>query len=281
MRVLNTYNRKPKRLGKARRDYHIKNLNNPFYFRADRGSIIRKVNLLLLVMIVFGLYYMAQFTNYFKLTDINVDGGGQITKNLIIELTQQQAQERRFILFTQDKLPFFNKHQLQQTIEQQVVLNDLKIDKDYRHGLHISFTERQSEYYLMNQGQFFTLDAQGNLISVLSEIPASSTLPVLSYQEKNLTIGMALTDSDYLAQIADLQQNWPIEGFRISRFEITADYGKEIQFVTDKGFTVYLSRQYDLQTQLSNLQQLYQDSIADKKAVEYIDLRLEGWIYYK
>jgi cell division septal protein FtsQ len=165
------------------------------------------------------------------------------------------------------------------------VLKDLKINKNFKtRTLSIKLEERDSLFYLINQGQFYTLDKDGNLISIINELPATPTIPILEYSERNLMIGSVLTDSQFLSELVQIKNIWitAIDNLLIASFIINDKYTNEITIKTDKDYKIIFNRKLDIKNQINNLQNLLirleKENIQIK---EYIDLGTEGWLYYK
>jgi cell division septal protein FtsQ len=269
---------------RKKRDYHFKNLHNPF-FHKDKKKAIFYVNGLLILLILFGLYYFMQHMDVLQIKQIEVNGGSSLTKNLVIELAQQQEQKKRFYIFSQDKLIFFKKNEYEEILKKQIILKNLSIKKNYKdRTLAIQLEERDSLFYLINQGQFYTLDKDGNLISIINELPATPTIPILEYSERNLMIGSVLTDSIFLSELVNLRDIWltNINNLSILSFIVTDKYNNEITIKANQGFKVIFSRKIDIKNQIINLQNLLvriqKENIQIK---EYIDMGTEGWLYYK
>jgi cell division septal protein FtsQ len=278
------FSRKHKIFFHKKRDYHFKNLHNPF-FHKDRKKTIFYVNSLLILLILFGLYYFMQHIDVLQIKQIEVYGGSNLTKNLVIELAQQQEQKKSYYIFSQDKLIFFRKKEYEKNIKKQIALKNLKINKNYKtKTLSIELEEKDSLFYLINQGQLYTLDIDGNLISIINELPATPTLPILEYSERNLMIGSVLTDSQYLSELVQLKKIWitTIHNILISSFLLNNNYNNEIIIKTNKNFKIIFNRKFDIKNQINNLQNLFlrleEENIEIK---EYIDLSTEGWLYYK
>jgi cell division septal protein FtsQ len=282
MNFNSTHSRKS--LFHKKRDYHYKSLVNPF-FHKDKKRAVVYVNGLLLILILFGLYYFTQHLNIFQIKNINVNGGSPITKNLVIELAQQQQLKKRFFIFSQDKLIFFKSNEYENTLNKQIVLKNLHINKDYiDKTLNISLEERDSLFYLTNQGQFFTLDKDGNLISIISELPATPTIPILEYSERNLMIGSQLADSNYLFSVIDIKELWSkyITGIEINRFLVNDKYTSQLIIITSQGYQIIFDRATDLKEQLNNLNNLLQRLSKEQVTInDYIDMSTNGWLYYK
>lgn len=268
---------------RKKRDYHVKSLKNPFYFKTDKRSLKKKFNSLLIAIILLALIYFVAFTNFFKIENINITGGANITRNLVYELAGEQQNERWGFLFKQNKLPFFKTNALVDRVREQIILETIIVEKDWRNSININIVERFSDFYLLNQGQVFTLDSYGNLISILEVLPTTTTLPVLNYDSRNLVIGEQVTDRDFLDNLKALYNFWQEAKLlpEIQYIDINENYKKEFKVHTSRGFDVFLSREYDLSEQLESYKNLYISKIKDSVDISYVDLRVRSWIYYK
>lgn len=268
---------------KKRRDYHKKILHNPFFFKDNKKATIW-VNSILFFIILFGIYYFLQHTTFWQIKNVYIEGGGSITQSLTLEILQEQQLKNRLFIFTQDKIIFFNSDNFKKNLQQQILLESITINKNFKNKtIEIILVERVSNFFLINQGQFFTLDNQGNLISIIDSIP-TTTLPIIEFWNYNLSIGSKLADIDYLNKINFISQNWSksIRDITINNFEFTDDYQDKITIKTNIGYKIYLAANSDLNKQLESLNILLTRLEKENSKVnEYIDLSIAGWIYYK
>jgi cell division septal protein FtsQ len=269
---------------KKRRDYHKKILRNPFFFKDNKQATLW-VNSILILIILFGIYYFFQQTSFWQIKNIYIEGGGSITQNLTLEISQQQQLKKRFIIFTQDKIIFFRTDNFKKNLQQQILLESILVNKNIKNRtIEISLVERSSNYFLINQGQYFTLDHYGNLISIIENIPATSTLPILDFKAYNLSIGSKIADIDYLNKLNYLYKEWSkiTPNYQINSFELNENYQDKITINTTAGFKIYLSGTEDINKQIESLKNLFFRLNNDNvKVTEYIDISISGWIYYK
>ncbi len=266
-----------------KRDYYKKNFYNPFFLKDHKKAAIW-VNTILIALILFGVYYFFQFTTYWQIKKFFISGGGSITQNLVLEIAQQQQLNRKFLIFTQDKIIFFDTNSFKKSIQNQILLENIKINKNYTDKtIEINLVERVASFYLKNQGQFFTLDKSGNLINILESIP-TSTFPILEFWPYNLTIGAKIADLDYLSKLIYLNENWSKTSSQtqIGSFEILENYQDKVIINTANNYKIKLNGQVDLDKQIETLHNLYLRLEKDNLVVtEYIDLSNPGWVYYK
>lgn len=268
---------------RKKRDYHKKILRNPFFLKDNKKATIW-VNFILSFLIFFGIYYFIQHTSFWQIKNIYITGGNSITQSLALEIAQEQQLKKRFYIFTQDKIIFFNTTDYINNLQKQILLEKIAVDKNFKNKtINIAMIERSSNFYLINQGQYFTLDYQGNLISIIEAIP-TSTLPVLEFWPFNLSIGSKLADIEYLNKLNYIFNEWPKLNSKISikSFEIAENYQDKIIINTKDNIKIYLSNSIDIKEQLESLNNLFLRLEKEKITVkEYINMSIKGWIYYK
>lgn len=270
---------------KKSRDYHKKKLNNPFFLK-DNKKATAWVNSILLFIVLFGTYYAMQHTNFWQIKNVYIEGGGEITKNLALEIFNNQQLKRRFLIFTQDKIIFFNIFEFKKELEQQILLESIKVNKNIKNKtIEITLIEKKSKFFLVNQGKFFSLDNQGNIISMIESIP-TTTLPIIEFKTYNLSIGAKIANIDYLDKISFINQEWPkyVKNLNIKSFEFLNNSDDKIIINTDEntGYKIYLNSDLDLNNQLNILHNLLVKIEKENiKINEYIDLSIDSWIYYK
>ena len=271
-------------LKKRRRDYWSHSFSNPFYIKKRRRLFVWLFNTVLGGIIVGFIIYFFFFSNFFLISEIEVSGGKEITNNIVKEIVSTELGKRSFLIIPQDNILFLSKNRLDQKIKEQLVLDKLEIKKKGRHKLSIIIAEKPVVAYLFNQGRIFTLDHDGYLVGVVDSLPSADNNLIIHYNERNLDIGEQIGDGQFLQELNNLYKKWNNLNLPAWQYVILNDVmDRYLQLQTQNGFKVYLSRQYSIDKQLANLKKLLREQLKkdEQDKLEYIDLRVEGWIYYK
>jgi len=270
------------KLYRQKRDYHSKSFRNPFFVRRDPKVLKWQFNILLALVIIGGFLYLFSYSDLYLITNIEITGGKDITRELLREMVYEQQGKRRFLIFSQGKLPFFEVRSLKKNINELLVFDSLTIEKDYRNTLRITFSEKNSQAYLLNQGQIFSLDNDSRIISILDNMPASTSLPIFTYNERNLIIGEVIGDQILVSDGYEVYQQWRELELEppMTEIQLVTDLN-EFRIRTQYGWQVYLSREFTYAKQLISLKRLLQEHPELYDRLQYVDLRVDGWLYYK
>ncbi len=268
---------------RRKRDYFIRSSTNPFFNKRKKYNLFKLLNFVLLILIVGVSAWLFFFSNIFTINEIEIKGGRPINQAIVKEIVKNALDQKKWLIIPQNNIILLNKKDLSEKIQKELVLADLQIKKAGRNKIIIKIKEKPEVAYLFNQGKIFSVDQDGILVNVIEEL-STSTIDkmIVYYNDRNLGVGEQL-DGDIIKNLQQLYQNWQKTNLPTINYVLIDDsVDRYIQINTKDGFKVYLSRQYDQNKQLNNLKKLIRTKLKDKlDQIEYIDLRVEGWIYYK
>ena len=120
---------------------------------------------------VFLVYYFF-FSGAYRITDIQISGRQNISEYAIRRVIDEQLARRRFLIFPEGNLFWFQKSEAEKDIRASYVLDGLKIEKKFPHTLNVEIQEKVSTLvWVTKQGDaesYYYLDLHG---VVLGEIP--------------------------------------------------------------------------------------------------------------
>jgi len=162
--------------GTLRRDYHKRNLNNPFYNRRSskqervimRFKIFAGLALALLILIIWSLLSARTLS----LDSITINGLKRVDKNEVRALIDQQVNSHRALIFSQKNILIFSKKELSATLNAKYNFANVKISKKFFHGLNVDIGEREFAFVYGEKGHYYYIDNTGY---ILEEIPVNFT----------------------------------------------------------------------------------------------------------
>ncbi|MDX9892978.1 MAG: FtsQ-type POTRA domain-containing protein [Patescibacteria group bacterium] len=287
---------------KAKKDYHRKDFNNPFFPKKSKISAGRKAKIL--VGLVLGLILIAVYLfnrlPALQITNIEIAGNDYASTEEIKALVDDQMNHRRWLFFNQHNILFFSKSQLRQKLDSYYLLERIKIKKRYFSGLDIEITERPSGLVWSSDNKYYYLDLSGK---VLREIQPDNVVIVEGQGTTNLVRNQAesvkyplvtdLSNSEVFInqQAASEKLIRFVLGFSdlitrsgdfvVSHYEIFKSNTREIEMVTKAGWRVKLNIEETPESQAELLLAVLQQRVKDRNNLEYIDLRFGDKIFWK
>ncbi|MFA5076510.1 MAG: hypothetical protein WC480_03800 [Patescibacteria group bacterium] len=264
-----------------------------------------KIYLTLGIAGFFFLLYLICWSGIFTIQNIQTEGIKSLSAEQVKQIIQDQLSQRRFGLFSQSNLWFFNSKTAQDEIKNRYVVTDAQIKKRPLKTLKIVITEKESQITWVSGDQYYYLDSNG--LAVKEVIVANITLVEgaatnqpdttgeamtdLSVLDTNLPIvydlsntkvkvGQAIVSPAIIQFIYQLKEKIASVNLEARAYQIPEPQGTEVRVVTSRGFDVYFDLQNDLDRQLANLDLVIKQKVKDKK-INYIDLRFENRVYFK
>jgi len=243
--------------------------------------------LMLLVVIGLSGVYLFWWSELFTVRQVTINSQGTIvTHQEIDQVASQYLAEKRWGLarfkniFLVDKTVFTAK--LSQALP---ALKNIRVSKDYFHGLNLSFEERQAIgvwcFTVSNQCYYFSSD--GVAFDVATASSGSLLLNVESPAVKPVALGDRVTDDRLLGQITALPPALAKLGLSIAKITTPADNSFKLTIETGEAWELYLATDQSLEKQLATLEVFLTSdgSNEQRKNWQYLDARLPNRIYYK
>lgn len=220
--------------------------------------------LLVFIIILSGLVYLFFYSPIFKIKNIIVEG-------VSLEGNAFENLKGKNILFinTADV-----KSELSQKYPE---LNIIKIVKGLPDTLKIKLEEHQAKILWQTQGKNYLVDSNG---VIFKEIEGESDLPqVKDNKDLAVVLNQPVVTTNFINFIAELNANFNQEtGLIIDRYAVNETIF-QIDAVTVLGWKVIFDTTRKAQDQLSDLSRFLKDHQSEVK--EYVDVRVEGRVYYK
>jgi cell division septal protein FtsQ len=232
------------------------------------------------------LIYFVAFSSFFKIKNINIEGLERTQVEMINNLVKIQTTQKRFLIFPENNLIFFNLEDLRQTLNQEFRFKEVQIFKKFPKTIQLEIKERSPAFIWRQKNINIFSDDQGCLIkeAVISD-KAFFKYPIL---ESELEIEY-LGSNDCL----DLDQHYfnaLIELFELllshqdltpARFILSNERNSLIMDLAN-GPNIIFNTKDDLLKQINKLIIISQEQSDEEfLRLEYIDLRFGDLIYFK
>jgi hypothetical protein len=228
----------------------------------------------LLLVLLFGVVYLLFFSNFFKIKNVNIDGGDELLKTQIKEMMSWETEY--MILFNTDN---FQKS----VTEKWDDLASVNISKQYPNTITIVLMPEIPKIVWNCGGKLYLVNDIGVVLGKIEEqerlekynnLPVVDDLSALVFEKGDRVVGR-----DFVMFLESVKTN--IENSIKKQIEafVVSETTFELRVKMKDGYVVYFDALRDPQTQVEKLNLLLNDG----KVIfnEYIDLRVPGKVYYK
>lgn len=224
----------------------------------------KMVRFFLFLVFVAALVYLLFYSPYFSIQDIRVEG----TKNQEIQNTASLVKGKNLWLF--------DKKKLEEDLLKYAEISQVQIKRWPLKTLKIKIVEKAEGIVWQTGEKKYLLDIQGVVTRVVEE----SNLPAVNdLKNAPVEIGKPVVTPLFVNFVKNLNLKFtPKTGLPLNEISVPAETTFEIIVKTER-FKVIFDTQGDLDAQLDNLTRVYQ--VKKDEIKEYMDLRIEGRVYYK
>jgi cell division septal protein FtsQ len=224
---------------------------------------------IVLASIVISSIWLFFFSSYFSIKDVFVEGNQLVSKGVIAAYASTGDNIFRFkINDTKNKL-----------LTEHPEIKDVLIYKGIPNAIKIVVLEEDPKVVWQTNDKKYLISSQGK---VAKEIPTDEfkDLPLIM-DKKNIAVvpGQKLVSPNFIAFLQNINnQFFDQTNIKINHFEVQ-DTTFDLNIYTEAGFFVKLNTMRSSTKQLENLKTIL---ITKRQDIhEYVDLRINGWGYYK
>ncbi|TSC92203.1 MAG: cell division protein FtsQ [Candidatus Berkelbacteria bacterium Licking1014_96] len=230
--------------------------------------------LILIIMAILFLIYGLFFSSFFKVKNIDLKGanlvdGDQLKKVITYALNEE------------DNIFLYRSADISAKIKENFPLvSEVNIQKGLPDTIRVIIIERQpvivwqtaDKKYLVDKEGYAYLEADANNAKDLPVIIDSANLPVV--------LSKKVASKNFLDFIKEIIEKFtPRSNLKIKELRIR-DTTFDLDVLTTDGFIVLFDTTRSAETELDDLRRVM-NHLNGAKPKEYIDLRVEGWAYYK
>lgn len=276
-------------------DYNRKRYRNPFFehktnqnkrkVKSDNHSWVNIALSLLYILVISAIFWGICFSPWLNIESFTVSVPPKINKLEVDNLVNGHLNQKRFFLFPQRNILFYNPQQLERTINSSYILGSLDIKTEWPNKLIIKLEPKTFDVAWQENGKYFFINKTDFIANEITEQEClSSKLPLIvnnglqKIYEGKLTAAQDKVISILATSeiIKDRPGRLGILKFAIEDNNTSYFYG------LTSGPKIKLSIREDLNRQLTKYQtaitQGMQNDLNNKKI---IDLRFGDKIYYE
>lgn len=153
----------------------------------------------------------------------------------------------------------------------------LTITRGLPSTLKIAFQEREPRLVWQSGGRSFLVDSSG---AIYKETDVAINLPIVK-DNNNIPVqnGKTVASENFINFVIELSTNFnQTTGFKITQFEVNETIF-QVEVLTDQGWKVIFDTTRKASEQLADLMTFLKDHKSE--VTQYIDLRVEGRVYFK
>ena len=124
--------------------------------------------------------------------------------------------------------------------------------------------------------QCFCLDKEGIIFRESPLISGSLILNIFDIKKESVILGEEVVSPEVINFILKTAQGLSL---KIDNFEIVSP--EDLRARTSQGWQIYFNPAYSVDSQLKALEIILEEEIKETTSLEYIDLRIDGRVYYK
>lgn len=253
-----------------------KKYKKPSIFRASKIRQKKEINLpkipiktlLLLIGIMVILYYLF-FSGAFKIKDVMVEGNKMVSSDKI----ESEIPRGSNILF------FKLSKTKREILDSNPEINNLEIYRGLPNAIKVIVLEHECKLIWQSGDTSYLISNQGN---VAKKIEAGETYEYPRVADKKnipVEVGSNLVSPSFVAFITNISsQFFTVTNIQPNDFEINQTTF-DVNLNTEAGFYVKFNSLRSSAKQLDNLKQVL--VVKRDQIHEYVDLRIDGWAYYK
>lgn len=270
-------------------------LRNDLYYR-DRAaqrkkrewlsSTLKKVYLIVSLGTLACLVYFLFFTGWFKINKIVLIDNVEVSQTEIDQAVAKFKERKLLWVLPADNIFLLNKNDLNDHLLAEIPrLEQVEIEKKLTDVIKIKVKERQLLLVWVAGNQLHYVDQYGSVCcrAALDEVVERDLPLVYDSNDRQVSPREEVVTRNFVGFLQDLHKKFPQQiNVEIKKFWAPSILAKEVHLETVGGWRVYFSIDRSVESQLDDLKVVMDEQIKGRiERVDYIDLRIDNWAYYK
>lgn len=247
-----------------------------------------KIHQILIVAVVFLLAYFLFFYNFFQIKKLVFIDYMIVQDTRMDNVIKSILSQRRYFVFPGSNIFLVNKESIEGALLEQVPeLDSLEIIKKYPDILKIKVKEAEPKALWVSDNEEYIIDGGGVVRGRVSDIGNYDTqnlIRIVDQNNKEVKIKENVVYAKHLNFIKILYDLVPQSGISIKEMILPSALAEEVHMMTEEGWRVFFILDKDLEQQVNNMNLILEKEVDGKMSredLDYIDLRVENWAYYK
>lgn len=230
------------------------------------------------ILVIGGGIYFLFFTDKLEIKDITINGLKTLDQELITGEVNKRLDYKKYgFLYTQKNILFFDSDALEtDLLLASPVLKTIQAKKSFPHKLEIEVLEREPSGIWCVGGECRYFDRE---METWGQAPKSSGFLFLTVEDQRPGNKFEI-NADFFRAVNELTAN--LSQLTIKSIVIPENSFDEFRVYTDKNFYLVFSLDSNIKNQAEILKIFLTEKSKDQNFnPQYIDLRIDGRVYYK
>lgn len=159
-------------------------------------------------------------------------------------------------------------------------LKKIEITKNSKlRGISIAAKLREAKFNWETAGENYEVDMEG--IVVKKGARNENFISVIDRASLPLKVGGGVGNAEFILFIEKISKGFEEANIKIVSIITKNEFKRDIEVKTENGYLVYFDATRDSDSQMTSLKRVLSEVNKEKKALEYVDLRIENRIFYK
>jgi cell division septal protein FtsQ len=260
--------------------------------RADTSApsfVARYVYVVLTVVLVGVSAYLLLYSRFLSVgsaADVTVEGNSRVAIAEIREVMARELSSRYLFVIPKTSYFLFPSGAIRAAISEELDhIDAVSIEKQFPNGIRVRVIEKRPVLVWQSGQSFYVVDGSGHVIGQADAetIPELALPVVIDDLGRTVSAGSLVAFPElvqFVTAIGDLiHTQTPL---RVSQLRVPSFAAEEIHVYTTDGFRLLFDPRHDPEDRVGVLIDLLNQEIKDKRtSLEYIDMRIENWAYYR
>jgi len=222
-----------------------------------------------LLLVILSVIWLLLYSPFFRINEIIVEGNKLVPAEQITTQVENGENIFRFDLDGARK----------KIIAKNPMIEDLVIYRGIPNALKIVVLEKEPAFVWQSRGKSYLVDDTGIVDREITPDEFNDLLKIVDQKNLEVKIGSQIVSMDFIAFVKKINDDFFANtNIKISGYQV-AETTFDLIVTTEAGFYLKFDTTRSAEKQLSDLKNIiitYRDSIH-----EYVDMRINGWAYYK
>lgn len=220
------------------------------------------------VLLIIAVYYFL-FSRTFAIKDVMVEGNNLVPSEKISSYIPNGGNIFRFDLSKTKKEILFDNQEL----------SSIEIFRGIPDAIKIIVAEHENKLVWQTGQDFYLVSTQGKVTKKITPEQAGTLPKVVDSKNFPVELGTTIVSPSFIAFIYNINDKFfDTVNIKPTNFEVL-DTTFDVNLHTEAGFYVKFNSMRSSQKQLDDLKKVL---VAKRDGIhEYVDLRIDGWAYYK
>jgi cell division septal protein FtsQ len=221
------------------------------------------------IVLVLVAIYLVFVSGKFKIKETIIEGNNTMASEMI----EQYVPKNTNIIF------FSVKKTKAKILAEHTEINNIFIFKGLPDTIKIVIVEHENKIVWQTGGKSYLVSTQGIVSKEITTLDGITMPVIVDSKNLPLSLGKGLVSPSFVAFVLNINDKFfEATNIRSKNFEV-GETTFDLNLYTEAGFYVKFNTLRSSAKQLDNLKKVLVEKRQDIK--EYVDLRVDGWAYYK